>query len=205
MNLKTDFNAKDRSLKIPFLFIILFFASLFAFTQEKYLLIVDVQQQFYQQTIFEKQAKEMVNNINQLLNHFNADHVVYVQAVAANLEISFRGFKVSPVLPAPPLDSTLKIVSSNMFTKIKGDAFSEHSIDSFFRTANAREIVVVGLLAEKCIFSTASGGKEKGYEIYVIAEAIVGKTEGNKEKALKRLSKKGIQLLSINDFLNKAD
>jgi nicotinamidase-related amidase len=172
------------------------------FSQDKYLLIVDVQKKFYEKTEIESQANEMIQKINQIINKVEPQNVIYIKATGKNISVSLKGFKVSPILPAPDLDSNLKIVNSNIFTKVEGNAFTVEDMNKFLTVNGAKEIIIVGLLAEKCIYSTAIGGKEKGYDIYIVSEAIVSKSKEKKEKTFKKLTEKGIKILTISDIIN---
>lgn len=168
--------------------------------QGKYLLVVDVQSRFYENSEIENQANEMVQKINQIITKVEPQNVVYIKATGKNLSISFKGIKTTPILPAPDLDSNLKIVSSNIFTKVESDAFTVDSLNKFLTDNGAKEIIIVGLLAEKCVYNTAVGGKEKGYDVYIIPEAIISKSKEEKEKAFRKLTEKGVKILPISEI-----
>jgi nicotinamidase/pyrazinamidase len=174
------------------------------FSQNRYLLIIDVQNKFYEKTEIESQANEMINNINQIIDRIESQKVIYIKATGKVLSISLKGIKVTPMTPAPELDSKLKLVNSNIFTKIEGDAFSIEDLNKFLTEHNVKEIIIVGLLAEDCIYSTALGGKEKGYNVYVVPEAIISKSKDRKEKVLDKMTKKGVKILPISEIINAA-
>jgi nicotinamidase-related amidase len=102
-------------------------------------------------------------------------------------------------VPAPEIDDRLKIVSSNIFTKTEGDAFTVDSLNMYLTSCNAKEIVLVGLMAEKCIYATALGGLKKGYDMYIVPEAVIGQTPEKKATAIEKMTKKGIRLLSMDE------
>ena len=52
-------------------------------------------------------------------------------------------------------------MSNNIFIKIEGDAFTSAELISFLENKKAKEIVLVGLMAEKCIYNTAWVEKTK--------------------------------------------
>jgi len=172
------------------------------FSQEKYLLVVDVQDVFYKNTEIEQDANEMVNNINKIIEKMMPEKVIYIKATGKVLSISLKGIKAIPMEHAPEIDSNLHIVNNNIFTKVEGDAFSLEEMKRFLIDNDAKEIIIVGLLAEKCIYSTAIGGIGKGYNVYIVPEAIVSKSKGRKEKVLKKMNKKGVKILPINEIIN---
>lgn len=53
-------------------------------------------------------------------------------------------------------------------------------------------LLLSGLMAEQCVYHTAIGALKEGYSVYLIADAVMGSTPKKKEKALKKLAKKGV-------------
>lgn len=158
-----------------------------------YLMIVDIQSSFYTGKSFESMANQMVQEANKLIGNFDPSKVIYIKAGGKVLSISGKGISTSIVYP--DLDSNLNLVSQNIFTKIEGDAFTSEELSVFLNRNNAKKIYLIGLMAEKCIQSTALGGKERGFEIILIPKAIIGTSEKKKVKALKKMSEKGVSIM----------
>lgn len=55
----------------------------------------------------------------------------------------------------------------------------------------------IRLMAKECASKTLYGGKELGYDMYFIPEAIVGKSQKSKNKAVKKLKKNGIKVIHL--------
>jgi nicotinamidase-related amidase len=170
-----------------------------AFAQGRYLIVLDIQEFHKKNKLQDSTVKEMVQNVNSLISHFDTAHIIYVKATGKALNISLKGFSVD-TLPAPPFDNNLTIVGSNIFTKIEGDAFTSAELMSFLESRKAKEIVLVGLMAEKCIYNTALGGKSRSYDIIIVTEAIVGTTPKKKETAINEMKEKGIKFIPISDI-----
>ncbi|HPT03399.1 MAG TPA: isochorismatase family protein, partial [Bacteroidales bacterium] len=85
-----------------------------------------------------------------------------------------------------------------------GDAFTSAELMDFLRSRNAREIVITGLLAEKCITATALGGIERGFDIFLVPEAVVGKSGKTRTRAIGKLEKKGVKIIPVKEVLNPA-
>jgi nicotinamidase-related amidase len=166
----------------------------------KYLIVLDVQPQFYEDKWSDTSTTKLVQTINALVNKFNREKVIYIKSTGSALSVSFKRFSID-TLQVPILDSNLKVVNNNIFTKLDGNAFSSSKLISFLRNNNASDIVLVGLLAEKCIDKTAMGGKKKGFNMYVIPEAIIGSTTKSKEKAIKKMVDRGIKLLPVKELI----
>ncbi len=172
-----------------------------AFTQQKYLLVLDIQDFPKKNGLLDSSVREMIKNVNTLISQFNADNVIYIKAAGKAISITSKGFS-TVILPAPDFDSTLNIVSSNIFIKVEGDAFTSPEFISFLESKNIKEIVLVGLMADKCIYDTALGGKEKAYDITIVPEGIVGLTPKKKEKAIKKMQEKGIKILPMKEIVS---
>ncbi|MGE0088574.1 MAG: isochorismatase family protein [Bacteroidales bacterium] len=168
----------------------------------KILLVLDIQKQFTETTISDSAANSLINNINSIVGTFNPANVVYIQSIARVLNISFKGFRVD-TLPNLELDSRLKIVTSNIITKNKANAFSSEELNKFIEKSGLNEIVVIGLLAEHCVKETLLGGKKKGYQMYYVPEAIAAKTHEAMVKAVKKLQKEKIKSIPLSKILHK--
>ena len=172
-----------------------------AFSQDRYLMVLDIQKFPRKNKQLDSTVKEMILNVNTLINYFKTENVIYIKATGKAISITSKGFTVVP-LPAPDFDSTLNIVSNNIYNKIEGDAFTSAELISFLESRKVKEIVLVGLMAEKCIYNTALGGKAKGYDIKIVSEGIVGMTPKKKEKAIIKLKDKGIKIIPITEIIN---
>ena len=189
-------------LKIGLIFICISF-NLFqnkAFSQERYLIVLDIQKFPKKSTLLDSSVMKMIQNVNSLISHFNTENVIYIKATGKAISITSKGFSID-TLPAPDFDSTLDIVSNNIFIKIEGDAFTSAEMISFLENKKAKEIVLVGLMAEKCIYNTALGGKDKDYDITVVPEGIVGMTQKKKDKAIEKMKVKGIKFLPMSAII----
>ena len=100
----------------------------------------------------------------------------------------------------------LKIIGEYHYEieEYNGDAFTSAELISFLEKNSASNIVLVGRLAEECLYQTALGGLQKGYNIFIVPEAIIGKTPRRKDKAIKKMVDKEIRLLPIKEIMNKS-
>ncbi|MFH1120959.1 MAG: isochorismatase family protein [Bacteroidota bacterium] len=157
------------------------------------IIVLDVQQAFYKRPSLQLQAAEMVRYINNLTATADPDKVIYVRAAGKALSITSRGFSVDTL--TPETDSNLHLVSDHIFTKMSGNAFASEELTGFLKKMNASEIILTGLMAEKCIYDSALGGIERGYKISILPEAVIGSSPAKKEKALRKLEEKGIRII----------
>jgi nicotinamidase-related amidase len=168
--------------------------------QGRYVIVLDVQSKFYENTKLGSYANEMIKHINSLIEITDPEKIIYIKSAGKMLELSLKHISVDTI-PPPPLDTNLKMVSDFVFTKLGGDAFTSADLSAYLMKNSVKEIILVGLLAEECIYNTALGGKKKGYDIYIVPEAVIGKTLKCKEKTLQELKEKGINLVPLNDLI----
>jgi len=118
-----------------------------------------------------------------------------------NLSLSYPFIYTSFDSAAMLLDKRINIVNDQIFIKEKSSAFSIKELNDFLKQNNAAEIIIMGLLAEQCVYDSLIEGLMLGYKMYVIPEAIIGKTEKSKEEILKTMVSKGIIQLTLDDFI----
>ena len=170
------------------------------FSQERYLIVLDIQEFPQENKQMENSVREMIRNVNSLINRFKPENVIYIKAAGKTLSLTSKGFSVV-TLPAPAFDSTLTIVCNNIFTKIEGDAFTSPELISFMESKKVNEIVLVGLMADKCIYNTALGGNDRGYDIIIVPEGIIGTSPKKKDKAINKLKAKGIKFIPLTEIV----
>jgi len=193
---------REVSQKLKFLLIGLAFLPAIAFSQGKFLLVLDVQEQFIKDKPYEDVAGSMIANIDSLIAGFEKDKILYVKSAVKALVINSKGFSTD-TLPAPDFDPRLNIVNDQIFIKVStGDAFASAELMNYLRSRNASDIIVTGLLAEKCISATALGGVKKGFSVFLVPEAVAGKSEKSKTRALEKLEKKGIRIIPMKEAVN---
>ena len=160
------------------------------------LLIIDVQEKFIKGKKYEQEAIDMIGYLNVMLDKMDPENVIYIQAGGKVLNLSFKKKSVDTLIF--PIDGRLKRINDQVFTKFAGDAFSQSELVDFLRKRGIHDVFLTGLLAEKCVYSTALGGLEKGFNVYLLPEGIIGKSRGSKDKAIGKMSQKGVKTLSFD-------
>jgi len=167
---------------------------------DKYVIVLDIQEQNSKGIPDSISSTKLIQVVNSIIDNTNPEKVIYVNTLHLALSVSFKKIKVD-TLPELKPDSRLNIVNNNIFCKTKSDAFSNDSVVEFLSSHNAKEIIIVGLMAEYCISSTAKGALKNVYDVYIIPEAIIGKTEKSKARAINNLVKKGVEVMPLEKFL----
>lgn len=143
----------------------------------------------------------LIPRINQLIGAFGAERVVYVRATGRSLNISLKGISTD-TLPPKPFYPGLEVVNSTVYDKVEGDAFSVPELRQFLESRQVTDIVLVGILADKCIYHTALGGSSRGYHMTLVPEATVGSTARKQAKAFGEMKAKGVAFKALNDFID---
>ncbi len=195
--------------KVPFLVLIstiIIFNSNIAFSQvskdfkDMFIIVLDVQNRDTQNDKLKISATRMIDSINFIIKDIDTNKIIYVKTLhkLLNLCLSRPFIYVSFDTSAfCDMDDRLNIVNEIFFSKEQNNAFAIKRLRDFLDQNNAKKIAVAGLLAEECISETLKGGKELGYEMYVIPEAIIGKSEKSKSKMIRHFKKEGINILHI--------
>ena len=192
--------------RILFLLTIICFSNYFCFSQkidpakDKFLIIVDIQEYYTCNSLLENSAQNLIDSVNCVINHTNRNHVIYIKSIhqLLNLSLTLPFAYVTFDTSAMRLDKRMNVVSKHIFTKIESNAFTVKPLNDFLTQNHAKDIVVIGLMAEECVYESLIGGKNLGYNMYMIPEAIVGKSQKSKDEAIKKLIGKGIKVLHIN-------
>jgi hypothetical protein len=58
-------------------------------------------------------------------------------------------------------------------------------------------------MAEQCVYESLLAGEELGYSMYAIPEAIAGKSIRSKDKVMKKLAEKGVEIIPMNTLKNE--
>jgi len=197
--------------KILCLSIICCLSILYCFSQEKnliedkFLIILDIQEYYTNDKLPEGDAQKLIDSINYVISNTSPNNVIYIKSIhkLLNLSLSYPFIYVSLDTLAMCLDKRMNLVNEHIFLKEESNTFTVKELNHFLKQNNAKEIIIIGLMAEQCISESLIAGKELGYDMYIIPEAIIGESPKSKDKALKALSKEGVKILDIKTLNNE--
>lgn len=173
---------------------------------QKALLVIDVQEDYTglkgkQPPLF-KNTEAQIATINRLIDSASKSgmKVAYIRQVFDNNFITrlFVGRTIDG-LPGTELDSRIKIINRNDFTKKISDAFSNQHLEKFLIQNQVDEVYLVGLDAAYCVYYTALGALNRGYKVSVVKDAIM--TRKNMDAVLKTYKEKGILLTTSSEII----
>ena len=165
---------------------------------KKALLVIDVQEIFLGEShaVFFDYDRELVNNINGIIEENKENMVVYIyNYMKQNFINKFAPYHVyENTHQAEPVKS-LNIISGHKFAKYVGNAFSNPELDKFLKEKGVDMVEVVGVDGGGCVALTALSAVKKGYAVIVNDKGIgtIKANLGKKKKydeQLKRLGAK---------------
>jgi nicotinamidase-related amidase len=170
------------------------------------LLILDIQNDFTgenaKKPVLKSQVAPMIANINTLLNRKSTYDltVIYIVNEYSKFDILniFRNFSALKGTDGAKIDIRLQIVSDHIFSKEKGNAFSNPNLDIFLRKKNIKHLYISGLYAEFCVWQTMKFALKKQYKVSAITDCIASKNDLTRQKMIEKYRKVGIEtLLSV--------
>ncbi len=195
---------KSTILKCVLTFMILSIISSVTWAQtkktDKCLVIVGAEHRYTQVTNTKSSTQEVIDNINSVIEEFDSDNIIYVYSVHKALFLSLKGPKMVLDSIGVIRDERLNVINDNIITKEEVNAFENEDLIHFLQRNNTKDIVVVGFMADYYVQESLLGGNELAYNMYFIPEAIMGKSEKQKDKIFGKLMKKGINKLPINEI-----
>jgi len=192
--------------RLLFLFFILGFTNHFCFSQKNnldnpFLIVLDVQKNDADKHKSDRSYQTFIEAVNDAIEHSNPQNVIYSMGIhlQLNLSLTFPNIYVSINTEAIRLDDRMSVVNKITFLKEEnmGNVFNVEKLSNFLKKNTAKKIILIGLLAEDCVYQSCIGGLAQNYDISIIPEAIFGKSEESKAKAIKELLDKGVK---VSDF-----
>ena len=164
----------------------------------KALLVIDMQEATVgkNHADFFKYDTALLKKVNNVINNTDADLVVYIRNLMKNNFINkFAPVKVFDGTSDSELVKDLQVVSSNIFSKYSGDAFTNENFSDFMKTNHIDTIEIIGLDGGGCVSLTAFGALKNGYRVILNTSAIGTMFGTKKEKYYEKLKKLGAEFL----------
>lgn len=149
------------------------------------------------------QADALILNVNELIllaDSLNIP-VVYIYHQIDNwlFNLATNGV-LAKNSPGTAIDSRIKIVSKNIFSKEKMDAFCNPELDEFLKKHNVNKLLITGMDAVYCVNRTVYAALNRGYKITVIQDAIISETESKKIEMIEQFESDGIHVINSDEF-----
>jgi len=170
---------------------------------QKALLVIDMQIDYIGEDakfpIEKSQTENLIIKINEIIDEYHKDNysIIYLRRIFKKNDIGnfSRNYACLEGSPGMEIDPGINIVSQNIFDKYAPDSFSSNEFENFLIENKVNELYLCGVMADECVYETALGGHNRNYKINYIANAVGSTSVKNIEKAIKKLNKKGINII----------
>jgi nicotinamidase-related amidase len=174
------------------------------------LLLIDIQKDFFaadgRMPLNSKQAEHLIVVANRLINLFHNDGgvVIFIGSEFKKTDFVgnlFRRFSALKGSDGAHLDPRINSKGCPYFPKSKSDAFSNPDLNAYLKKRRVSSIYVCGVYSEGCIRATAVGAIKKGYQVSLVADAVLSNRRFKHDWALSYLSKRGVTLVDSEHLL----
>jgi nicotinamidase-related amidase len=151
------------------------------------------------------QSNELINTINQIVDS-SASHeipVIYIKNEISNFLINILNSSLAKGSPGAELDSRLNVASDYIISKDKNDAFSNSLLDSILIKNDINKLVFTGLDLAYCVNSTIMAAVNRNYEICLINDALLSRSDSLKNTMLAKFRQNGYEIVLSNEYFEK--
>jgi nicotinamidase/pyrazinamidase len=177
-------------------------------TIKQALLVIDIQEgttgSYSDEDYYQSKAEDLIRTINQIADssaRYNIP-VVYIKNEIHNFLINILNDTYAPGSPGAKLDGRLKVVSEIILNKDRGDAFSNPALDSLLIKNEISKLVITGLDLAHCINSTIMAAKNRNYNISLISDAVLAKSDSLKDVWLDKFNQSGIEVVPSSNYFD---
>jgi nicotinamidase-related amidase len=165
------------------------------YKMKKALVIIDIQNDIT------KNYKEIIGNINKAIDWAANNEIPVVYIRHENLSDGTRTFK--PNTRGAELVPDMKIVSTNIFTKSKGNALTSEEFTDFIDKNKIDEFYIAGADAIACVKSTVFNLTKANYKVNVLSDCITSYDKRKIDEMLHYYESKGSKIIGLNDLLGQ--
>ncbi len=171
------------------------------------LLIVDIQEVITgNYSIFpslQENSEKLISKINQVVDSFTVHNypVIYVRSEISNPFINLINNTYAKGSLKVKYDSRLKVISNLEVVKTGEDSFRKTNLDELLNKNKINELYIVGLDAAGCVNTTVQAAQNRQYQVNIIKEAVISKSERKTDSMMVKFREMGVKLISI-DSLN---
>jgi len=175
-------------------------------TVKRALLVIDIQEgttgSSSDEDYYKLKSEDVINTINQIADssaRYNIP-VIYIKNEITNFLINILNDTYAPGSPGSKLDSRLSVVSDIILNKNRGDAFSSLALDSLLIKNGINKLVFTGLDLAHCINSTILAANNRNYDISLISDAVLAKSDSLKKVWLDEFNQSGIEVIPSSKY-----
>jgi nicotinamidase-related amidase len=114
---------------------------------------------------------------------------------------AFLGGRLMKGDPRTEIDKRLPFSDAHVFSKPKGDAFSNPELGDYLVQQRVNEVFIAGVDGEFCVRLTAKGALNKGYKVNIINDCVGVMNEKKRDELIAKYGDEGIKVLTADEFI----
>lgn len=92
------------------------------------------------------------------------------------------------------IDPRLEPASEHVFTTDRADSFASDDFDAFLRSRAIDHLVLAGASAERALYYTAQGARNRGYKVQIVGDLVASASDAKRERTLESLRAGGAEI-----------
>jgi nicotinamidase/pyrazinamidase len=155
---------------------------------------------------FVSQSEVLISVVNRVIDSSTEKDipVIYIKNEISNPLINILNNSLAKDGPGAELDSRLRVVSSHIINKDKGDAFSNPLLDSILVEHDINRLVFTGLDLAYCVNNTIQAAVNRHYDISLISDALITQEPDSvKQSTLARFRQRGFEVISSDEYFQR--
>jgi nicotinamidase/pyrazinamidase len=150
---------------------------------------------------YKQQSEELIGNLNRLTEEAEERgwQIIYIKSEVTNPLINILNNTLAKGSEGAKLDKRMIIRSDHILIKKKNDSFNDTELDRILTEMKISKLCIVGLDAAHCVNHMVRAALNRGYDIEVIDEAIISKTDAEKEGALDDFRYLGVSVIHMGN------
>ncbi|MFB9326855.1 cysteine hydrolase family protein [Paenibacillus aurantiacus] len=168
------------------------------------LLVMDMQRDFIgedaRMPVDPGQTPGLLEHVNALVDDFaqEGSDILYVMNEFSPYDLIGNVFRQQASVAGSAgaeLDARVRLAGSLRFAKRRGSAFSNSALAGYLAAAGISELVITGVFAEGCVYRTAKEALRRGFLVTVPHQAVGGRNERTRGRALAKLRRIGAHVV----------
>ena len=150
-------------------------------------------------------SEELIGRVNSIIMAADMHklQVIYIRSETSNPFINILNNSMAKGSFSADLDERLFVTTKYIVSKDRKDAFCNPILDSILLRHEVNKLYITGLDAAHCVNSTILGAQNRDYEIIVLSDAVISKSDEMLDQMLEEYKSRGLILKSTNEFLSQ--
>jgi len=148
-----------------------------------------------------RQSESLIKQVNRLVADAAEKGwmVIWVRSEVSNPLINILNSTLARGSKGAELDERLETSVGQVLVKKKSDSFLNTPLDEILKEEGIGQLMVAGLDAEHCVYSTIRAASNRGYKLTVFKETVITEDVSDLPNILDSYKEMGVELRSIMD------